>query len=72
MGNFTISLSNFFHQNLTDIYNLKELLCNEEIADIEGLPIDNNGALAYGKILIKNCIFIKKFIKEMKKIEYEI
>jgi hypothetical protein len=35
----TIPLSNSFFQNLTDIYNLKELLYNEGIADIEGLPI---------------------------------
>ena len=35
----TIPLSNSFYQNLTYIYSLKELLYNEGIADIEGLPI---------------------------------
>ena len=34
-----VAFSNSFYQNLTDIYNLKELLYNEGIADIEGLPI---------------------------------
>lgn len=35
----TMPLSNSFYQNLTDIYSLKEILYNEGIADIEGLPI---------------------------------
>ena len=35
----TIPLSNFFYLNLTDIYSLKELLYNEGIADINGLPL---------------------------------
>lgn len=42
----TIPLSNSFYQNLNDIYSFKELLYNEGIADIEGLPIvkpDNCG-----------------------------
>ena len=33
-----IPFSNSFYQNLTDIYSLKELLYNEGIADISGLP----------------------------------
>ena len=35
---FTIPYSNSFYQNLTEIYNLKELLYNEGIADYKGLP----------------------------------
>jgi len=35
----TIPFSNSFYQNLTDIYSLKELLYNEGIADINGLPL---------------------------------
>ena len=35
----TFPFSNSFYQNLTDIYNLKELLCNEGIADYRGLPL---------------------------------
>lgn len=35
----TIPFSNYFHQNLTDIYSLKELLYNEGIADYNGLPL---------------------------------
>ena len=34
----TIPYSNSFYQNLTEIYNLKELLYNEGIADYKGLP----------------------------------
>ena len=34
----TFPFSNSFYQNLTDIYNLKELLYNEGIADYRGLP----------------------------------
>lgn len=35
----TIPFSNSFYKNLTDIYNLKELLYNEGVADINGLPL---------------------------------
>ena len=35
----TIPFSNSFYQNLTDIYSLKELLYNEGVADINGLPL---------------------------------
>jgi site-specific DNA recombinase len=35
----TIPFSNSFYQNLTDIYDLKELLYNEGIADYNGLPL---------------------------------
>ena len=34
-----IPFSNYFHQNLVDIYSLKELLYNEGIADYNGLPL---------------------------------
>ena len=36
---FTIPFSNSFYQNLTDIYNLKELLYSEGVADFNGLPL---------------------------------
>ena len=35
----TIPFSNSFYQNLTDIYNLKELLYSEGVADFNGLPL---------------------------------
>ena len=35
----TIPFSNYFHQNLVDIYSLKELLYIEGIADYNGLPL---------------------------------
>ena len=42
LGNFNVDLmipySNSFYQNLTEIYNLKELLYNEGIADYKRLP----------------------------------
>ena len=44
-----IPFSNYFHQNLVDIYSLKELLYNEGIADYNGLPLikPNNRILYY-------------------------
>lgn len=35
----TFPISNSFYQNLTDIYDLKQLLYNEGLADYRGLPI---------------------------------
>ena len=35
----TLPISNSFYQNLTDIYDLKQLLYNEGLADYRGLPI---------------------------------
>ena len=34
----TFPISNSFYQNLTDIYDLKQLLYNEGLADYRGLP----------------------------------
>ena len=45
----TFPISNSFYQNLTDIYNLKELLYDEGIADYNGITLiksdDNNTLL---------------------------
>ena len=35
----TGDFSNLYYQNLMDIYSLKKFLCNEDIADISGLPL---------------------------------
>ena len=34
----TLPISNSFYQNLKDIYDLKQLLYNEGLADYRGLP----------------------------------
>ena len=39
----TIPISNFFYQNLKEIYSLKELLYNEGIVNNQGLPIIKPG-----------------------------